>query len=129
MSLEAVIQENTTAIRTLIDLLSRGDRPQPLVAPPQAPTPRRAVEQVAPAPEEPKPPVGITYEDLKKLVLRVGEGKSRAIAIALLQRFGVERLPEARESQWPDIAAMARAILEDDYDPRESEPIEEETPV
>ena|SRR5438105_3560715 len=129
MSLEAVIQENTTTIRTLIDLLSRGDMPQIFVAPPQAPTPRRAVEQAAPAPAKPKPPVGITYDEVGKLILQVSAEKSRGVAIGVLQRFGVKRLPEARESQWPDIAAMARAILEDDYDPRESEPIEEETPV
>jgi hypothetical protein len=121
MSLESAIQKNTAALETLTVLLCERVLPLQIQPMPEQATP---VAQAAQAVLVSEKPASITFKTLGELVLKVArqlgpEGKDRITA--LLQHFNLKILPDAKEDQWPAIAAMAKRMLEEGYDPRDAE--------
>lgn len=125
MSLEAVIAENTAAMKELTALLKGGAIAAPPAAEPeQAPAPapkkdkpakaEKPVEQPKaeePAPEAPaeKAPA-LTYDEVAKSV-KAAAMRSRAKAMEILASFKIKHLSEAKPAQYPAIKAALDEIV------------------
>ena len=126
MSLEQAIQENTAAIRDLIAALGKGAPSQaaapaetatveePKVEKPakekkqQAPaaTPK-SMEEAAPAADEPAP---VSYDDCAQAVTKLAKTKGRPAAVALLGRFDLKTLQDAKDK--PELLAQVKAAAD-----------------
>lgn len=79
------------------------------------------IRDEAPAPsvfEDPKPEPApapaaapVTYQECANSITRLAAAKGRPAAAAVLQQFGVAKLPEAKAEQYGDIKAAAEAAL------------------
>lgn len=132
MSLEAVIAENTAAMKELTALLKGGAIAAPPAAEPeQAPAPapkkdkpakaEKPVEQPKaeePAPEAPAPEPeapaeeapALTYDEVAKSV-KAAAMRSRAKAMEILASFKIKHLSEAKPAQYPAIKAALDEIV------------------
>lgn len=138
MSLEATIQENTNAIRELIKAIQSGvpttaaqveavveqakptkakktdktDAPAPEVsdAVEQGKTAAQAVEALDGHANKPAP--AATYEDCKAAILKISKDKGRDVAVQVLQRFGVAKLPELQPDSFDALVALSNEVLE-----------------
>lgn len=131
MSLEAVIAENTAAMKELTALLKGGAVPVVQVEPEQAPAPapkkdkpakaEKPVEQPKaeePAPEAPAPEPeapaeeapALTYDEVAKSV-KAAAMRSRAKAMEILASFKIKHLSEAKPAHYPAIKAALDEIV------------------
>lgn len=129
MSLEQALAENTAAIRELIAALSTN----PVAAPAPAPEETRKPETVAVAdaePEKKKPeakketekektpepapenaPEQPTYQETAAAITKLSRAKGREAAVAVLQSFGAEKLPEVDPSQFSAVLAAVQEAM------------------
>ena len=110
MSLELAIERNTTALNTLIDILSKGAAPADAFPPPSPPpgTPSVTLEEtldepVKPAPESKAP----TYEEASSAVTAVIKAKGTPAAKAVLKEFGVSNLKQLDKARYAEIIEAA----------------------
>lgn len=133
MTLEAAIQENTGAIRALIAALAKGasTTSEPVAAvvptpkaknekPPASLSPVDASTSVSPAPataEETDGPTvaspapGTTYDDVKRVIVKMSGLKGRDQVLAVLGQFGAARGPDLKPEQFADFIAQADAAM------------------
>ncbi|RMD00042.1 hypothetical protein EAY64_05450 [Aquitalea palustris] len=136
MSLEAVIEANTSAIRELIEAIktgvpttaaqvaavateatpakseSKSAKAEKVDAANVAEPKTEAVkveEKAAAATEQPAPP---SYKDASEAIVALSKGKGRDAAVAILNKFGVSKLPDLDPSRFADIIDAAKAALE-----------------
>lgn len=139
MSLEAVIADNTSAIRELIAALTASAKPAPVpaeVATEAAtaiqeaakarPTPAKTKATPAPTPPTAAAPVDVapeqkaasseqaaaptTYNDVVAAVTKVAKAKGRDAAVAVFRDFGVANGKELKPEQYAAVvAACAKA--------------------
>lgn len=76
-------------------------------APAAEPTPAAAPAPEASAPTDTAP----SYEDVKKLVLKMSSEKGREPTVALLGTFGVAKAPDLKPEQFADVIAALNAAL------------------
>ena len=110
MSLELAIERNTTALNTLIEILSKGAAPADAFPPPPPPlgTPSVTLEQTLDEPAKPAPESKApTYEEASSAVTAVIKAKGNPAARALLKEFGVTSLPKLDKARWPEIIEAA----------------------
>lgn len=138
MSLEIAIQENTAAIRDLIAAISNGipttaaqvaavvqeaqveDKPAkaekkakaekaetPKAEP--AATQEQKVDDARAADEEGPVEPEVTYQDAAAAITQLSKVKGRDAAIALLKKFGVNKLPELNAEYFAAVVADAKA--------------------
>lgn len=129
MSLELALQENTSALHTLIALIEKGGvlvasaaevkankvaTSKPVAEKP-ADTPVAEVTKtaevevaVASLSEDVKP---VTYEDAKAAVTSVVKAKGRDAGLAVLAKFGAESLLAVPADQWADVIAACGEAL------------------
>lgn len=128
MALEAAILENTAAVRELIAVLAH--RQMDVVArlntisidqidvsdsvkvvpttvadvePPKAAAPTTTAPAAASA--------AVSYDDAKAAVLAVNKRLGREDALAILRKFGTEKLPEVDPSQFAAVVAACNQAL------------------
>ena len=65
-------------------------------------------EEPAPAPA----PAPVSYQECANAITKLAAAKGRPAAAAVLQQFGVAKLPEAKAEQYADIKAAAEAALQ-----------------
>lgn len=129
MSLEATIQENTTAIRALIATIAQGipttasqvaavvaASPAPVAeaapAKKEQPAPKEATVTAQPtapaaaAPEQ-KAAATVTFDDLKTHFLAL-VSTNREKAVGILSGFGIAKLTEAKPEQYGEIFAAVQ---------------------
>ena len=123
MSLEAIIEANTAAVRDLIAALNAQAATGAVVAKAAAPAPEKKEpinqEAAAPAPapvseaKADEPPVDdakeVTYDEAAKAVTALGKAKGRAAAVAVLEQFGAKNLQGVKPA---DFAAVVAACAE-----------------
>lgn len=130
MSLEATIQENTTAIRELIDALANGfpTRATPLkevvkeTKPPKSdlgasrtnsilePSPPAKAAAQEPAPTETAPvAASATYEEVKRAIFALAGKHGRETVVARLKQFGAEKGTDLNPDQYAAFIAIATA--------------------
>lgn len=73
-----------------------------------APVVEAKVEEPAPAPA----PAPVSYQECANAITKLAAAKGRPAAAAVLQQFGVAKLPEAKAEQYADIKAAAEAALQ-----------------
>ncbi len=135
MSLEAVIEANTSAIRELIEAIKTG-------VPTTAAQVAAVATEATPAKSESKPAkaekaeaTNITepkteavkvgekaaattgqpapsYKEASEAIVALSKGKGRDAAVAVLNKFGVSKLPDLDPSRFADIIDAAKAALE-----------------
>lgn len=135
MSLELALQENTSALHTLIALLEKGGVPVAPAAETKAAATKAAVSKpvaekpapvetkeyadgttatgTAPLPDESpladaKP---VTYDDAKAAVTSVVKAKGRDAGLAVLAKFGTESLLAVPADQWAAVIAACGEAL------------------
>ena len=120
MSLEQALAANTAALERLCALLAnppvvvQGDAPVALETLPGVPDtkaakPAKAAKPIkveAPKPAEPEAPK-VARKDVGDALMALAESKGRDAARALLARFDVKVLADAKPEQYPDIKAAA----------------------
>lgn len=115
MSLEQALAANTAALERLCALLAnppvvvQGDAPVALEPEkPKAEKPAKAkpAKAEAPKPAEPEAPK-VARKDVGDALMALAESKGRDAARALLARFDVKVLADAKPEQYPDIKAAA----------------------
>lgn len=130
MTLEAAIQENTSAIRELIAAISKGiptttaqvaavvaEAPQasaptkepeaPAKPEPAAPAASQATSAPAPAASAPAP----SYEDVKHAIVKLSGSKGRDAVVTLLKDFGAGKGPDLKPEQFGDFIAKAQQLV------------------
>lgn len=91
----------------------------------EAPPPRAAVRPGAAAAAKGKPAKGkkaapeISYEDLKAKMTTIIKDLGKEKAIACLQRYGIEKLPELAEDSYIEFDAFLDQVIAGDLDPEE----------
>ena len=131
MSLELALQENTSALHTLIALLEKGGVPvapaaETKVALNKGATSKPVAEKPADTPvaevtktaevevaaaslsEDVKP---VTYEDAKAAVTSVVKAKGRDAGLAVLAKFGTESLLAVPADQWAAVITACGEAL------------------
>ena len=119
MSLEAAIQENTSAIRALIATMTKGlpttgEPSSAVVAPPKTKKEKPPVtvdnaEATAPAADSPAP--GATYDEVKNAIVKLSGQKGRDQVVALLSQFDAAKGPDLKPEQFADFLAQANAAM------------------
>ena len=124
MSLEAIIEANTAAVRDLIAAINAqaaGGATESTTAPAPSAKAEKAVKAPAPKPEAPAPAPAeetheagdaaeeVTYQQAAKAVTDLSKAKGRAAAEAVLKQFGASKLPEVKPE---DFAAVVKACKE-----------------
>ena len=126
MSLEQAIQENTAAIKALIAALGTGATSQAAapaetatVEEPKAEKSTKEKKQSAPAatPESKEDaaaaadePAPVSYDDCAQSVTKLAKSKGRPAAVALLGRFGLKTLQDAKDK--PELLAQVKAAAD-----------------
>lgn len=126
MSLEAAIQENTNALRDLINIMSSGSTPDinvvgkkedgEVVDLKDAKAKKEAKVKKTTAKKEPKAentatpkddskPTEVTYDEAASAVTTLARTKGRDVAIEVLGKFGIVKLPDAKSEQYAEIIA------------------------
>ena len=124
MTLEAVIQENTSAIRALIAAMAQG---LPSMATPIAPivtAPRtkkekppvtedkaEAIAPATPSPAMDTPATGATYDDVKSAIVKLSSQKGRDSVLAVLGQFDAAKGPDLKPEQFADFITHANAAM------------------
>lgn len=129
MSLEAALQENTTAIRELIAALSAGavitkakqaePKKAPVAKAQPAPEPVTKEQPVSepvpveqPVTEEPEQlELEVSYDDVSKAVVALHRAKGRQAAVEVLEKFGLPTAREAKPEQWAPIIEACKEAL------------------
>lgn len=125
MSLELAIQTNTAAIYELIEAITNQRTAQPVesavkveeVKTPAKPKKANTDEPKAKAPEqtdvvdESEAEPTITYNELGALVKKAAI-ENRDEVVAILGKFKAKNLKEIKESDWPKVEKLIRAIGE-----------------
>ena len=124
MTLEAAIQENTSAIRALIAAMAQGlpttVEPSPaVVAAPRTkkekmPAPAGKPEATAPATPSPAidpPAAGATYDDVKNAIVKLSGMKGRDSVLAVLGQFDAAKGPDLKPEQFADFITHANAAM------------------
>ena len=126
MSLEAVIQENTTALRDLIAQLQAGQAPAAIkvaaikvadvAAPVPAPAPAAKEDKPKAEAKETKtekadaPAAEVTIDAVKKATTDLAKAKGRDAAVEVLGQFGAKNANEVKPEAYADfITAAAKA--------------------
>ena len=113
--LEAKVEELTTAIRDLITTIKAGVPATPAqlaaVASEAASTARSSKPKASPAPAAPadQPKSTTTYEQAAKAVTALIQRKGKPVALALLQKFGAQKLPEVKPERFAEVVAACEA--------------------
>ena len=124
MTLEAVIQENTSAIRALIAAMAQG---LPSMATPIAPIvtapkakkekPQATLDKAdIPAPATPSPAIdtpaaGATYDDVKSAIVKLSGLKGRDSVLDVLGQFDATKGPDLKPEQFADFITQANAAM------------------
>lgn len=144
MSLESALQENTKALQSLIELMSKN-----VTLPAAAPVPAEVEAQkdevkkpvakgassqngATPLTEAPKAaaPVvevaveeapAITYEQVREGVLKVQIEKGRDSTLALLARHGAKNGKDLKPEQYAKFMQDVEAVVSGEYDPTAAE--------
>ena len=124
MSLEAAIQENTSAIRALIATMTKGlpttgEPSSAVVAPPKTKKEKPPVtvdNAEATAPATPSPAMDTaatdaTYDDVKNAIVKLSGQKGRDQVVALLSQFDAAKGPDLKPEQFADFLAQANAAM------------------
>ena len=124
MSLEAAIQENTSAIRALIATMTKGlpttvEASSAVVAPPKAKKekPPAAVDHAGtttpatPSPAADAPAPGANYDDVKNAIVKLSGLKGRDQVVAVLSQFEAAKGPDLKPEQFADFIAQANAAM------------------
>ena len=136
MSLEVAIQENTNALRTLIDVMSSvkiappvglndvtGGKSDAEVVDIKDAKAKKATKATKPAAkkeskaekskvDEDSKPAKATYDDAASAVTTLARTKGRDVAIEVLSNFGIKKLPDAKPEQYAEIIAACTEVGE-----------------
>lgn len=120
MSLELAIQENTLAVRALIDALTgantlpevKSEKLKTEVKEEKPKAEAKAETKVEPkeeAPVEEKAPV-VAYDQVKQAVVELVTSKGRDAVVAVLSKFNVSTAKDLPETEWaPCLKALTEA--------------------
>lgn len=131
MTLEAAIQENTSAIRELIAAISKGvptttaqvaavvaeapktDKSAKAVTEPEAPAkPETAAPATSQAASDSAPAASApTYEEVKHAIVKLSGSKGRDAVVSLLSEFGAGKGPDLKPEQFADFIAKATQLV------------------
>lgn len=124
MSLEAAIQENTSAIRALIATMTQSlpttvEPSSAVVTQPKAKKekPPAAVDHAGtatpatPSPAADAPAPGATYDDVKNAIVKLSGLKGRDQVVAVLSQFDAAKGPDLKPEQFADFIAQANAAM------------------
>jgi hypothetical protein len=118
MSLEAVIQENTSALRDLISQLQAGKAPAAIKV---AETVVKAAKETSKAVAEAEKPkaekteasaVEMSIDAVKKATTDLAKAKGRDAAVAVLAQFGAKNANEVKPEAYADFIAAATKAQE-----------------
>ncbi len=114
MTIEAALAENTAAVKTLAELMSRmlasgtplaetktAEKPAPVV---ETQKPAPVVETATDAPAQGGEVV--TFDMVRKAVLELVKVRDKAVAAEVLSKFNVAKASELTEDQWADAYFM-----------------------
>ena len=124
MTLEAAIQENTSAIRALIAAMtqgqpSTGEPNSAIVTPPKTKKEKppvtvdyaEATAPVTPSPAMDTAATDATYDDVKNAIVKLSGQKGRDQVVALLSQFDAAKGPDLKPEQFAGFLAQANAAM------------------
>lgn len=113
MCLETALNENTAAIRELISLFTASlPNTVPLQALAPVEKPVAEVKELEEKTPEPEPAKTVSYQDAAAAVVELAKAKGREAATAVLQKFGVAKLPDLDPALFVEvIAACEKAMV------------------
>jgi hypothetical protein len=102
MTLEAAIEQNTAALKALLDHYTAA-----------AANDAKAPATLAVVPASGTAPAAdtLTYPDVQKITLELSKVRGREAAVACLKQFGATKGPELKPEQYAAYVAKARAAL------------------
>lgn len=114
MSLEVQIETLNTNITALIEALRAIGNGQAPAAPAERPSKvaERIADEAPPPPAAAKPaPELVTFDDVKKAVLKLA-AKDRKLAVDLLGQHGVKKVTDLPQEKWTAVCFAADELLE-----------------
>ena len=124
MTLEAAIQENTSAIRALIAAMAQGLPTMVEPSPAGVATPKTKKEKppategkpevttpATPSPAVDAPAAGATYDDVKNAIVKLSGMKGRDSVLAVLGQFDATKGPDLKPEQFADFITQANVAM------------------